>query len=107
MNDQDKLKSLLTYVSQDNRVCPEPMYWEQLWRKLPGREKYEMENGNILRPLILAAWWEANDMEKAERLQLQIQYASENGVLNAVDRYLRKLRPENWLTSADDDLTSL
>lgn len=80
------LDALLAYVTAERRVCPMPGPWDKLWRLL-GRRSAP--------PLILAAWgvpW----LFKVARLQEQIRYADEHGMLGCVDRYLRSLPPEAW-----------
>jgi hypothetical protein len=47
-------------------------------------------------PLILAAWWEATDDQKKARLRDHIHWASDNGSLVEVDKYLRSLPESEW-----------
>ena len=47
-------------------------------------------------PLILAAWWEASDNEKKERLKLHIRWANNHGALAAIDKFLRSLPESDW-----------
>jgi hypothetical protein len=47
-------------------------------------------------PLILAAWWEASDNEKKERLGLHIRWANDHGALAAIDKFLRSLPESEW-----------
>jgi hypothetical protein len=81
-----RLDFLLAYVTAERRVCPMPGPWEKLWRIL-GTES--------LSPLILAAW-DTPWFFKLARLQAQIRYAAEHGMLERVDRFLRSLPPEAW-----------
>jgi hypothetical protein len=67
-------------------VCPMPGPWDEL-RCLLGRRS--------LPPLILAAWgepWHA----KRRRLEAQIRYAAEHGMLGRADDFLRSLPPHAW-----------
>jgi hypothetical protein len=80
------LDPLLAYGTAERRVCPIPGPWDELWRLLGRRS---------LPPLILAAWgspW----LFKRARLQAQIRYAAEHGMLERVDRFLRSLPREAW-----------
>lgn len=80
------LESLLAYVTAERRVCPMPGAWDKLWRLL-GRRSAP--------PLILAAWgspWYV----KRWRLEAQIRYAAEHGMLGRVDSFLRSLPREAW-----------
>ena len=91
----DRLESLLEYVSADGRVCPQPQDWNRLWEMLPNRRR-DGAGWSPPIPLILAAWWETSDSEKSARLKLHLDYAAENGVLDAVDRFLRDLPANSW-----------
>ena len=72
-----------------------PDYWNQLWELLPNRRRVGMGWEPSL-PLILAAWSNTSILEKVLRLDEHIHYATEHGVLDEVDSYLRKLTPEQW-----------
>jgi hypothetical protein len=87
--------SLLEYVKAEQRVCPMPLRWTELWEMLPGRKR----SGSIWEPpppLILAAWWDTPSFAKAERLAEHINYARDHGVLGDVDRFLRGLTEGEW-----------
>lgn len=79
-----RLDALLAYVTAERRVCPMPGAWDKLWRLL---------GGESLPPLILAAW-DTPWLFKQARLQAQIRYAAEHGMLGRVDRFMRSLPPE-------------
>jgi hypothetical protein len=93
---EEKLQLLLEYVKADGRVCLMPICWDELWKMLPDRRRVG-SSWNPPPPLILGAWNYSANWEKALRLSEHILYASEHGVLDEVDRYLRSLRPEQWL----------
>jgi hypothetical protein len=63
-------QDLINYVSSEDRVCPMPKKWAAIFKiicdDLPP---------NKLNPLILAAWYEASDSEKLDRLIEQIEFA--------------------------------
>lgn len=80
------LDATLAYVTAERRVCPMPGPWDELWRLLGRRSPP---------PLILAAW-DTPWFFKLARLQAQIRYAAEHGMLERVDRFLRALPPEAW-----------
>lgn len=74
-----------------------PGAWDKLWRLL-GRES--------LPPLILAAWgtpW----LVKRWRLQSQIRYAAEHGMLGRADRFLRSLPPAAWKHAPEETMSAL
>ena len=47
-------------------------------------------------PLILAAWDTTSDRPKMLRLAHHIEWAATHGALDAVDKFLRALREEDW-----------
>ena len=50
------LNDLLEFVRTNERVCPQPQRWNELWKMLPNRKR--IGNGwDPPLPLILAAWW--------------------------------------------------
>jgi hypothetical protein len=93
---EDKLKALIEYVQSDGRICPMPDLWNKLWEMLPERKQKENGRWEPPLPLILAAWWDTTAEQKRERLMQHVKYAAEHGVLNEVDKFLRKLNPGQW-----------
>jgi len=93
---EEKFKSLIDYVQSDGRVCPMPILWNNLWKMLPNRKQKGNGGWNPPLPLILAAWWDTTAEEKRERLKYHIDYAASHGVLEKVDSFLRKLKPDQW-----------
>lgn len=94
----DKLTALLEYVKSNGQICPQPQQWDELWKMLPDRKRIGQGWQPPL-PLILGAWWHTSNLEKMMRLQEHIEYAAENGVLDEIDSYLRKLAPDQWYTA--------
>lgn len=92
----DEMASLLALVQTDGRVCPLPLQWKALWELLPGRHQHR-DGWEPALPLILAAWDETSASEKRTRLREQIEYADAHGAFDAVDTFLRSLKPDEWL----------
>jgi len=102
MNSEESilLTELLNYVRSNNRICPVPPRWNELYQMLPGSRR--VGNGwEPALPLILAAWWDTPALLKIMRLEEHIRYAADKGVLNEVDSFLRKLREEEWAHLGD------
>ena len=89
------LASLQEYVKAEQRVCPMPVRWKELWEMLPGRER-RGASWEPPPPLILAEWWSTPSFSKMERLAEHIDYAQAHGVLTDVDRFLRALLEGEW-----------
>ena len=86
------LSDLLEYCKSNHRVCPQPMFWNDLWKLLPRNDEGQAPST----PLILAAWWDTPAFLKQLRFLEHIQWAHDNGVLEKVDRYLRSLSEDQW-----------
>jgi hypothetical protein len=91
----EKLSALLSYVQEDGRICPLPMYWNQLWEMLPDKKSVGSGFSPPV-PLILGAWHFASHLEKMLCLRGHIEYAAEKGALDRVNRYLRNLKHNQW-----------
>ena len=92
----ETLSALLAYVQAEGRVCPQPDQWNALYQLLPNRRQRTDGSWEPALPLILAAWWDTPHLAKMLRLREHIEYAAAHGVLDMVDRYLRKLPPDSW-----------
>lgn len=89
----DSVESLVAYCRENKRVCPSPAQWDRFWKTLPNRERAGNEPPP---PLILAAWHETPAILKMLRLAEQIEWGATQGALEAVARFLRELREEDW-----------
>lgn len=91
----DSVESLLAYCRENERVCPQPYLWHQLWEMLPNRKR----DGAHWRPgppLILGAWHYAPWVHKKFRLAEHVEWAAQQGALESVSRFLRGLHEEDW-----------
>ena len=94
------INELKAYCTQNNRVCPNPQQWNELWQMLP-ELKREGSGWIPSAPLILAAWWHTSDDEKRERLFEHIDYAANHNFLKQSDAYLRALPEDQWTHKGD------
>ena len=92
----EKAKALEEYCGQNNRICPNPIYWNELWEMLPKNHTCKDERETPPLPLILAAWWEFSDFQKHQRLVTHIRWADEFGGIDSVDHFLRGLTEDKW-----------
>ena len=72
--DDATLLNLLAYVKAGARICPQPQKGNELWLILPNRRR-KGSGWEPFAPLILAAWWDTSDEQKAERLEHHIRWA--------------------------------
>jgi hypothetical protein len=47
-------------------------------------------------PLILAAWWEASDQQKQERLEQHVRWANDHGCMEQIAEFLHSLPESEW-----------
>lgn len=94
-SDSERLNKLLEYVRSEGRICPVPQQWQKLYELLPDKKRRGGGWEPAL-PLILAAWWEATNVQKIERLKNHVEYAAANGVLDDVETFLRGLPLAEW-----------
>ena len=90
----DSVKNLVSYCRENERVCPLPKFWKQLWEMLPNRNRIGFGWSPSL-PLILAAW-DTPAERKMVRLVEHIEWAAKHGALETVSGFLRELREEDW-----------
>ncbi len=90
-----QLQTLLNYCSDNERVCPLPDKWKDLWTMLPNRSRQGSSWEPAL-PLILAAWYDTPAMLKMLRLREHLEWSQKYGALNAVDKFLRDLPETDW-----------
>ncbi len=96
----DKVTSLVQYCQANDRICPLPDYWNQLWEMLPEKQR-DGSGWMPALPLILAAWWSAAPLAKAARLQEHIEWAHKHNVLDRVSEFLRALPESGWFHIGD------
>jgi hypothetical protein len=92
-SEKDKL---INYISQNNRICPQPQVWNKLWEKLKDKERVGSAGWSPPVPLILAAWWDSSDNSKKQRLIEHINWAEKKDQLDEIASYLYKLNEEEW-----------
>lgn len=89
------LNALLSYVTEERRICPQPQVWRRLFDLLP--DKRRAGNGwEPPLPLILAAWDHTSDLEKRERFLLHIRWAADHGALEQVNLFIKAMPPDQW-----------
>jgi hypothetical protein len=93
-------EQLIEYCNKNNRVCPEPNSWNELWKML--QNKTQIGNRWIpSSPLILAAWWDTPILMKKLRFLDHIEWANKNGQLREIANFLMNLSEDQWHHSKD------
>ena len=89
------LEELLALIQTNNRVCPLPQRWQQLYEMLPNKRR--VGNGwEPSLPLILAAWNDTPALSKMQRLREHIEWASAHNGIEEVHSFLKALPEEQW-----------
>jgi len=91
----ETIEQVLEEAQKDNRVCPQPQQWQQLYEMLPNKKRKGAGWEPSL-PLILAAWWDTPAILKMARLKEHIEWAEAQGCLDQVAFFLRGLPEEQW-----------
>jgi hypothetical protein len=89
------LNALRSYCIENDRVCPQPMRWHELWELLPDRRRVGVGWEPPL-PLVLGAWWNSTDEDKRARLAEHIRWAEAHRALEGADKSLRGLSETDW-----------
>jgi len=89
------LEEVLAEGQKNQRVCPQPQKWNELYQLLPDKRR----KGNRWEPalpLILAAWWDTPALLKMLRFREHVEWASRCGALDAVHDFLTTLDETDW-----------
>jgi len=100
MPTDDPIGNLIEYCNEKGRICPMPVYWNELFGMLKNKKRVGSSWEPPL-PLILAAWYETSAMLKQLRLIDHIKWAEKQGQLNEISDYLRGLKDEQWFHLGD------
>lgn len=105
MNDTE-LKELLGYCQSDERICPNPYYWEGVFKRFRGEESY-MRDTFPPNPLILGGWWASDDDEKRLRFLTHIYwaYTHNHNLFEQTKRYIECLDGDKWYRYVAHEVT--
>jgi len=90
-----ELEKILLFSQVEQRVCPQPQRWNELWELLPNKKRV----GSGLEPqlpLILGAWHHTSDEEKRNRFLAHIHWAANHGELLKIANFIKLLPPDQW-----------
>ncbi len=94
------LEQALEEAQKNDRICPQPKKWNELYELLPNRKRKSNGYEPAL-PLILAAWWDTPTMLKTLRLREHIEWASEHGSLDTIYEFMKNLKEEEWFHTGE------
>ena len=82
---------VMVEARKNNRVCPKPEKWQQLYDMLPGRKPSEPPP-----PLVGAAWNGTPSIPKRMCFREHIEWAAGQGALQQVYTYMKSLPESDW-----------
>lgn len=81
----------MSEIIKNNRICPQPQKWNQLWEIIKSKTDEKISS-----PLILAAWWETSDDEKLERFKYHLKVAERLNRIKEVELYMHSMNESDW-----------
>ena len=95
MENTETFETLWEYCTRNNRVCPMPPKWNDMYGMLDNTKRVGAGFEPPI-PLILGAWGNTSDSEKQERLKIHIQWCVDNNQDEEIGAYLKSLAEEDW-----------
>ena len=89
------LKDAIAEATKNQRICPQPRRWNELYHLLPDRRRQGGRWEPAL-PLILAAWHDTGALFKSLRLREHLEWAASHGALEQVYSFLLSLPESDW-----------
>ena len=89
------LEEVLAIAQANDRVCPQPQKWNELYELLPNRSRVGSGWEPPL-PLILAAWWDTPAIAKIARFREHLDWADRHGAIDVVHNYIAALPEKDW-----------
>ncbi len=87
--------TLWKYCTSNNRLCPIPMKWNELFGMLKNKRQIDGESKPSL-PLILSGWEHTVPVQKYLVFKEHIRWASDNNQIEEIGKYLRSLSESDW-----------
>ena len=89
------LAEVLEEIQKNNRVCPLPQKWLQLYEMLPDKAR-KGGGWEPSLPMILGAWSDTPALSKILRLREHIQWAADHGCLDQIFSFLQDIPGDQW-----------
>ena len=90
--------SLMVVARRNNRVCPHPSHWIQLYELLGG----EQDPNLPAPPLQPWLWPQLSGLQKRLRFREHVEWAERHGCLNRVAGFMNGLGEADWVHMGDD-----
>lgn len=90
----ETIDGLWAYCQDNNRAIPRD--WNRLYKMLANTRQKPSGGWEPSLPLILATWNTTLPIQKIMRFREHIEWANEQGQLDEIGAYLRKLSDAEW-----------
>jgi hypothetical protein len=90
--------ALMVVARRNNRVCPRPEHWLQLYHQLEGSGYVDLEPP----PVGPWLWNKLSDLQKRLRFREHVEWAERHGKLEPVARFMAGLAEADWLHMGDN-----
>lgn len=90
------IAKLKEYSRLNNRICPMPQRWNELFNLLRNKKPKEPSL-----PLILAAWWETSALDKQIRFFQHLEWAEKNEQIDEISTFILGLPESDWFHIGD------
>lgn len=87
------LDDAIAISTENNRICPKPLIWAAIYRRLT-KAPHTLEE--LLSPLILDGWHYSSDEDKLNRFRLHLEFADRHGLLDVVERRMKDMTEDDW-----------
>lgn len=89
------LVEVMVEARRNNRVCPQPARWQQLYDMLPDKQR-SSAGWEPAPPLIDAAWNGTPSIPKRMCMREHIEWAASHGSLQQVYTFMKSLQESEW-----------
>ena len=95
------LEAALLVARKNNRVCPRPVRWAELFAMLPPRKTARGQE-NPPAPVIGPAWNVTPPLTKRVCFREHVEWAESAGILEAVMALMQSMREDEWLHMGEE-----
>ena len=88
---------LWEYCISNNRLCPLPKKWMDLYEMLKNKKQISGYDWEPSLPPVLTAWYDSVPIVKYLIFKEHIQWAADNNQIDEVEKYLRSLLEGDWV----------
>lgn len=92
------VQSLMVLARRNNRACPAPAQWTQLYELLGGEGQHDLQAP----PLQPWVWPRLSGLQKRLRFREHVEWAERHGRLEQIARFMNALGEGDWVHMGED-----